>query len=142
MPVTILTTDSESEATNARREGAALWLRNDELLATTGWEIKPEGVCRGDLCVPLPDDRASTLMTERDGASWLDVAGFAGYVGQDLAHDEATDTWYFGPGPEEQRGQLTSLEAPDFELPDLAGRMHRLSDHRGKKVLLALWASW
>jgi peroxiredoxin len=37
---------------------------------------------------------------------------------------------------------LQSLDAPDFELPDLAGRKHRLSDHRGKKVLLASWASW
>ncbi|TAK76433.1 MAG: redoxin domain-containing protein [Dehalococcoidia bacterium] len=34
------------------------------------------------------------------------------------------------------------LDAPDFELPDLDGRMHRLSDRRGKKVVLALWASW
>jgi hypothetical protein len=142
MPVTILTTDSESEAAGARHEGDALWLRNDELLATTGWEIKPEGICRDDLCIPLSEDRAATLMTEQDGASWLDIAGFAGFVGQDVARDEATDTWYFGPGPEEQRGQLTSLEAPDFELPDVEGRMHRLSDHRGKKVLLALWASW
>ena len=32
--------------------------------------------------------------------------------------------------------------APDFTLPDSTGRMHRLSDHRGKKVLLVTWASW
>ncbi|NDG42002.1 MAG: TlpA family protein disulfide reductase, partial [Betaproteobacteria bacterium] len=37
---------------------------------------------------------------------------------------------------------LSTLEAPDFELPDLAGQTHRLSDYRGKKVLLATWASW
>ncbi len=37
---------------------------------------------------------------------------------------------------------LASLEAPDFALPDLAGRTHRLSDHRGRKVLLVAWASW
>jgi hypothetical protein len=142
MPATILTSDSESVAADARRDGDALWLRNDELLATTGWEIKPEGVCRGELCVPLPEDRAGALLTERDGATWLDVAGFASFVGLDTAHDAATDTWYFGPGPAEGRGQLSMLEAPDFELPDLEGRMHRLSNHRGKKVLLALWASW
>ena len=33
-------------------------------------------------------------------------------------------------------------EAPDFTLPDAAGRLHRLSEHRGKKVLLVTWASW
>ena len=37
---------------------------------------------------------------------------------------------------------LESLEAPDFALPDLDGRVHTLSEHRGKKVLLATWASW
>ncbi len=142
MPVTIVTSETETSPPGARREGAALWLRSDELLASTGWEIKPEGVCRGEICVPLPEDRAGALLAERDGATWLDVAGFAGYVGQTAAHDDATETWYFGPGPEERRGQLDMLDAPDFELPDLEGRMHRLSDHRGKKVLLALWASW
>jgi len=41
------------------------------------------------------------------------------------------------------RGEaLRSLEAPDFTLPDLAGRPHSLSAHRGKKVLLVTWASW
>ena len=37
---------------------------------------------------------------------------------------------------------LASLQAPDFTLPDLAGRPHRLSDHRGRKVVLVAWASW
>jgi peroxiredoxin len=32
--------------------------------------------------------------------------------------------------------------APDFELPDLAGRLHTLSELRGKKVFLLFWASW
>lgn len=142
MAVTILTTDSEATPSSARLEGASLWLRADELLASTGWEIKPEGVCRGEVCVPLIGEQATPLLAEREGASWLDVAGFAGYIGQTMAKDEATSTWYFGPGPEERRGQLEMLDAPDFELPDLDGRMHKLSDHRGKKVLLALWASW
>lgn len=140
--VTILTTESESTPASARLEGASLWLRNDELLASTGWEVKPEGVCRGEICVPLTEDRAGALLAERDGAQWLDVAGFADYLGQPMARDDATGTWYFGPGPEERRGHLDMLDAPDFELPDLDGRMHRLSDHKGKKVLLALWASW
>ena len=30
----------------------------------------------------------------------------------------------------------TGTKAPDFELPDQNGQMHRLSDYRGKKVIL------
>ena len=30
----------------------------------------------------------------------------------------------------------------DFSLPDADGRMHRLSDHRGKWVVINFWATW
>jgi peroxiredoxin len=32
--------------------------------------------------------------------------------------------------------------APDFELADYQGRKHRLSEFRGKPVLINFWASW
>ena len=32
--------------------------------------------------------------------------------------------------------------APAFELPDLAGATQRLSDLRGKVVMLFFWATW
>ncbi len=32
--------------------------------------------------------------------------------------------------------------APEFSLPDLDGAMHKLSDHRGKVVVLDFWATW
>lgn len=31
--------------------------------------------------------------------------------------------------------------APDFELPDLAGHFHRLSDHRGRIVIVNFWSA-
>ena len=39
---------------------------------------------------------------------------------------------------EEARGS----EAPDFTVYDLEGNAHKLSDFRGKPVLLNFWASW
>jgi len=33
-------------------------------------------------------------------------------------------------------------EAPDFELRSLDGRRVKLSDYRGKKTVLFIWASW
>ena len=45
-------------------------------------------------------------------------------------------------GARDRARALQSLQAPDFTLPDLDGRMHTLSEHRGRKVLLVTWASW
>lgn len=32
--------------------------------------------------------------------------------------------------------------APDFTLTDITGKQHRLSDYRGKNVLIVFWATW
>ena len=37
---------------------------------------------------------------------------------------------------------VAGVPAPDFELPSLTGGPVRLSDYRGKKVVLFMWASW
>jgi len=47
-----------------------------------------------------------------------------------------------GTAAADRAASLVSLEAPDFALPDLAGRLHTLSEHRGKKALLIAYASW
>ena len=33
-------------------------------------------------------------------------------------------------------------QAPDFTVTDLAGKQHKLSDFRGKNVMLVFWATW
>lgn len=35
---------------------------------------------------------------------------------------------------------LLNEPAPDFELPDLSGGIHRLSDHRGRIIILNFWS--
>jgi hypothetical protein len=96
----------------------------------TGWAIKPQGACKGELCVPLPEDS--------DGV--LDARVLADRLGMPLIVDEASGLWCLGP---EAGGRaLTSVEAPDLELPDLSGRAFRLQSLRGSKVLLIAWASW
>ena len=114
--------------------GDALWLSAADALRITGWELKPEGMCRGELCVPLPAGMA------RDGQ--IDVAAFWGHIGAPLAHDAGGIVWSLGTAASERRQSLETLAAPDFTLPDLAGAAHSLSDLRGKKTLLVTWASW
>lgn len=59
-----------------------------------------------------------------------------------LAIDREEAVAYLGIGAETRGSALASLQAPDFTLPDLAGRRHTLAEHRGEKVLLVAWASW
>ena len=34
------------------------------------------------------------------------------------------------------------MQAPDFALQDTAGKLHRLSDYRGKPVIINFWTTW
>ena len=120
----------------ASPEGAHLWLTAGELASATGWVLKPEGVCQGDVCVRVP--RATGLV--RNGA--IDVTALAALLDQPIVRDAAHGVWSFGDASSARRAALQSLEAPDFTLPDLDGRLHSLSDYRGKKVFLVSWASW
>ena len=120
----------------ASPEGAHLWLTADELASATGWTLKPEGLCQGDVCVRVP--RETGLV--RDGG--IDVTALAALLDQPIVRDAAHGVWSFGEASSARRAAMQSLEAPDFTLPDLAGRMHSLSDYRGKKIFLVSWASW
>ena len=45
-------------------------------------------------------------------------------------------------GPMKLVGDVQGVPAPDFTLPSLDGRKVKLSDYRGKAVLLNFWATW
>jgi hypothetical protein len=101
-----------------------------------GWELKPQGLCRGDECVPIPP---GSPLVRADG---IDLATLASLLGRPLALDVTERAACLGAAADERARRLQSLDAPDFTLPDVDGRMHTLSGFRGKKVLLVAWASW
>ena len=45
-------------------------------------------------------------------------------------------------GPLKMVGNVKGVQAPDFDLATLDGRRVKLSDFRGKAVLLNFWATW
>ena len=80
--------------------------------------------------------------TEVDEAEGRARAQRAEASGRPVAIDLSERAAYLGVSAAERAKALASLEAPDFTLPDLDGRPHSLSGHRGKKVLLVAYASW
>ena len=121
-------------------DGGALWLNRDDVKAATGWAWKAEGLCKDEACMPVPLPRSSGRPLVHGDR--LDVAGLWRYAGWPVLHDRSGALWVLGESAVRRAEALTSLEAPDFELPDLSGRPHRLSHHRGRRVLLVTWASW
>jgi hypothetical protein len=103
--------------------------------ARTGWAIKPEGACRGEVCVPLPD-----AVRRADGR--LDAPAIAERLGMPLVADDAHGVWALGPATAGSGRVLTTAAAPELVLPDAHGNPFRLSSRRGRKVLLVAWASW
>lgn len=96
--------------------------------AHAGWTLEPEGACKGDVCVPLPDD--------------LDVETLAAHLGMPLLRDEDNGLWSLGPASVTGNALETAKIRDDFALPDLDGNPFELSSLHGRKVLLVAWASW
>jgi hypothetical protein len=138
---TIVYDDTATDLTSAREDAGQLWITTADLKRATRFEVKPQGVCRDELCFPLPKARQQEFLRKTPPVAWFNITAFAALVHQPVAHDAALATWYFGLRSD-QRQQLSSLQAPGFTLPDLNGNPHRLADFRGKKILHVTRASW
>ncbi|MCP5180646.1 MAG: hypothetical protein H6993_04830 [Pseudomonadales bacterium] len=97
----------------------------------TGWQLKPEGACKGEVCIPLPSPPGDEVHVE----------SLAAAMGLPLVKAGEQALWALGP--EHVSGHaLTTADAPDLCLPDLNGNPFHLSSLRGRKVLLYAWAPY
>jgi hypothetical protein len=136
MPTVTVIDEGRPVALEAAVSGDAIAVAPASLAAGLGWELKPEGLCRGAVCVPVRD-RAKLV-----GADGVDLAELARVLDRPFAIDAGAGVAVLGTAAGERQTRMTSLEAPDFTLPDLGGALHSLSHYRGKKRLLIAWASW
>jgi hypothetical protein len=120
----------------ARRSGGRVLLDAAGVKDGLGWEVHDGLLCNDSMCIPLADEGAVV----REGA--IDLAGLAQAMDRAVAVDADERAAFLGGSARERSQALASQHAPDFALPDLAGRTHTLGEHRGKKILLVAWASW
>jgi hypothetical protein len=126
----------EVRAVDAATTGDRVLLDPDRLPDALGWTLKPEGLCRGDHCVPVGDAGALTV----DGR--LDLAAVAGALSRPAVVDAEAGLAAVALPSEERHRALDGLRAPGFSLDDLDGGTHRLEEWRGRKKLLVAFASW
>jgi hypothetical protein len=135
MSFTVLEDGRRTEV-DARVDGDRILLTPSDLERSLGWSLKPQGLCRGDACMPVPP--SSGLVS--DGR--IDLDAFAAFMGRPLAKDADAGAACLGESASDRRAVMKGGLAPDFTLPDLSGRTHSLGDYRGRKALLIAWASW
>ena len=105
----------------------------DSFTEHTGWAPKPEGLCRGEVCVPAPGSLRA------DGS--VDVSVAAARLGMPVVHDEQHCVWAVGSATLGGKA-LATATAADPELITRDGNPFKLSALHGRKVLLVAWSSY
>jgi peroxiredoxin len=122
----------------AEVDGDRVWVAAADLpAAASGWELKPEGLCRGDTCVPI--DLHAGLV---DADARVDLARLATLGDQILVIDPGERVAVLGASASARASDLRSGVAPEFTLADLDGAPVSLADQRGRKTVVVAFASW
>lgn len=131
--LTVLSDETREVA--ASIEGDTVTVAEPDLDQALGWALKPEGLCRQDVCVPVRD-RAAIGPSGR-----LDLAAVAAALDRPFTLDTERGVAAVGE-PRQSRRQTLGGRAAPFVLPDLDGNPHSLEEWRGRKKLLVAFASW
>jgi peroxiredoxin len=132
MAITLLDEDGGSH-----RVGGEAWtVSAADLSAATGWTLKPEGLCRGEVCVPLLGRSVAV------GGNRIDLIEWTAALGYPLATDIEYEVGAVAPPPHARGGGEVGAVAPELELPDVDGGLHSFSSLAGRKRVLVTWASW
>jgi hypothetical protein len=133
--VNVLSADAATEVDAEIRAGRVV-VNAADVATAVGWDLKPEGLCRGDVCVPVRDDAGVRVEGGTDLGAVADLLGMATLV------DEAGQAMAISAPAADRKAALKGRLAPDFSLPDLDGTLHSLEQYKDRKRLLIAFASW
>src|SRR5436189_2971330 len=88
----------------------ALWVRKRDLPRINDFEVKPQGACRADLCIPIAKDMLR--------GEFFDLTAFARTVRQTVVADSAARVWSFGEIQSLRGSFLNERVAPDCTVTD------------------------
>ena len=107
-----------------------------EIKAVLGWEIKPEGLCKDDICIPVNHEQSINHQERYNLRTVAHLTGHQTLISQELK------TITIGQPASLRSSALRDKRAPDFILPDIEGVDRAFSDWAGKKRLLVAFSSW
>jgi hypothetical protein len=136
MTIVTVLTETGAHALEAHLADGAVRVPAAALDDLLGWHLQPQGLCRGDVCMPLHGAGAP------DAAGRVDLLAIAALVGRPAVRDAEADIVAIGIAADERVRALRELELPAFSLPDLDGAVHHSTDWRGRKTLLLAFSSW
>src|SRR5215470_5157739 len=71
---TVVYDDRATVIDHARlEESSKLWIATSDLTRATRFEVKPQGVCRDELCFPLPKARQQEFLHRRAPVTWFNL---------------------------------------------------------------------
>ena len=120
-------------------DGEQVVLAPADLAAVLGWELEPEGLCRGDVCVPVRDRSLVEPAGEGNGVS---LHGVAAALDRPLVVDLDAGVAAIGPGRSSRRQALAGGPLPELALPDVDGQIVDLASLQGRKAILVAFATW
>jgi hypothetical protein len=133
--VAVTVIDDRAHAIDGAVVSGRVLVGADGVADALGWELKPEGICHDDVCVPLPAGAKTA-----DGR--VDLVAAARALGRPAVFDAELGAVAIALPSEERTRALDDLEAPGFTLPDLDGAPHALAEWQGRKRLLLAFSTW
>jgi hypothetical protein len=132
----IINIDGQVTTVEFSEQPGKICVSNLALERATGWSLKPEGLCRDQVCVPVLN------ITALSQADQVNLSEFARLVQQNIVIDAQRKVVALGEQAQIRGTEMATLEAPDFTLPDIHGRQVSFSDYNRRKRLLLAWSSW
>ncbi len=134
--ITLLWNDEEHLLNTPEGADAAL-VDAAGFLSATGWDLRDEGLCNGDVCVPVRD-RVSAVPSP----GVLDLRVVIPLLDRPVVADDDSRIVAAGATRQERREALVDRRAPAFRLPGLDGLDHSLEELRGRTTVLVTFSSW
>jgi hypothetical protein len=132
--ITLLGPDGETEI-DGSFDGDTALVATADLERATGWARNPEGLCRGDVCIPVRD-------AGLDHGDQVSLNALATLLRAPFVAEPGASAVALGEAGVLPTTESGPMYAPDFALESFSGGEFTFSSIGAKKKLLVTWASW